>query len=81
MSEDGQNYTMFNSRMLVDTVGDTTDAALGASGIRDVIGVLAGRLFNWGQRKSLFPLHLGIKCCAEATTSFDFKSTTRALIK
>ena len=64
MSEDGQNYTMFNSRMLVDTVGDTTDAALGASGIRDVIGVLAGRLFNWGQRKSLFPLHLGIKCCA-----------------
>ena len=27
-------------------------------------GVLGGRLFNWGQRKSLFPLHLGIKCCA-----------------
>ena len=64
MAEDGQNYTMFSSRMLIDTVGDTTDAALEASGLRDVIGVLAGRLFNWGQRKSLFPLHLGIKCCA-----------------
>ena len=64
MSEDGQNYTMFSSRMLVDTVGDTTDAALEASGLREVIGVLAGRIFNWGQRKSLFPLHLGIKCCA-----------------
>ena len=42
MAEDGQNYTMFSSRMLIDTVGDTTDAALEASGLRDVIGVLAG---------------------------------------
>ena len=64
MADDAQNYSMFSSRLLVDTVGDVTDEALKASRLKDVIGVLAGRLFNWGQRKSLFPLHLGIKCCA-----------------
>ena len=64
MADDTQNYAMFSSRLLVDTVGDVTDEALKASILKDVIGVLAGRLFNWGQRKSLFPLHLGIKCCA-----------------
>ena len=64
MADDTQNYAMFSSRLLVDTVGDVTDEALKASRLKDVIGVLAGRLFNWGQRKSLFPLHLGIKCCA-----------------
>ena len=64
MSDDGQNFSVFNSRILVDTVGDVTDEALKASRMKEVIGVLAGRLFNWGQRKSLFPLHLGIKCCA-----------------
>ena len=64
MDGDGQNYSVFNSRMLVDTVGDITDEALKASRIKDVIGVLVGRVFNWSQRKSLFPLHLGIECCA-----------------
>ena len=64
MADDTQNYSMFSSRLLVDTVGDVTDEALKSSRLKDVIGVLAGRLFNWGQRKSLFPLHLGIKCCA-----------------
>ena len=64
MADDDQNYAVFNSRMLVDTVGDITDEALKAGRIKDIIGVLAGRMFNWGQRKSLFPLHLGIKCCA-----------------
>lgn len=28
MDGDGQNYSVFNSRMLVDTVGDITDDAL-----------------------------------------------------
>ena len=64
MADEDQNFSVFNSRILVDTVGHVTDEALKASRIKDVIGVLAGRLFNWGQRKSLFPLHLGIKCCA-----------------
>jgi NADH-quinone oxidoreductase subunit B len=64
MSEEEQNYSMFSSRILVDTIGDVTDDALKASKMKEVIGVLAGRFFNWGQRKSLFPLHLGIKCCA-----------------
>ena len=64
MADDTQNYSMFSSRLLVETVGDVTDEALKASRLKDVIGVLAGRIFNWGQRKSLFPLHLGIKCCA-----------------
>ena len=64
MADEDQNFSIFNSRILVDTVGHVTDEALKASRIKDVIGVLAGRLFNWGQRKSLFPLHLGIKCCA-----------------
>jgi len=64
MADEVQNYSMFNSQALVDVVGDTTDAALEASSLKKFISVLGGRFFNWGQRKSLFPLHLGIKCCA-----------------
>ena len=64
MSDEASNFSVFNSRILVDTVGDITDEAMKASRMKEVIGVLGGRLFNWGQRKSLFPLHLGIKCCA-----------------
>ena len=59
-----QNYNVFSSQALVDVVGDITDEALKASRMKQFIGVLGGRLMNWGQRKSLFPLHLGIKCCA-----------------
>ncbi len=55
MSDEEQNYSMFSSRILVDTIGDVTDDALKASGMKEIIGVLAGRLFNWGQRKSTFP--------------------------
>ena len=28
MADDGQNYSMFSSRLFVDTVGDVTDEAL-----------------------------------------------------
>ncbi len=59
-----QNYNVFSSQALIDVVGDVTDEALKASRMKQFIGVLGGRLLNWGQRKSLFPLHLGIKCCA-----------------
>ena len=54
MDNDGQNYSVFNSRMLVDTVGDITDEALKASKIKDVIGVLVGRVFNWSQSCLLY---------------------------
>ena len=64
MSEESENYTIFNSRALIDVVGNVTDEALKATKIKQLIGVLGGRFFNWAQRKSLFPLHLGIKCCA-----------------
>ena len=64
MGESGQNNTVFNSRSLVEVIGDVTDEALKATKLKDFIGVLGGRFFNWAQRKSLFPLHLGIKCCA-----------------
>ena len=40
MTEDGQNYSVFNSRMLVDVVGDVTDEALKASRMKDVICLL-----------------------------------------
>ena len=62
--DDGGNYTAFSSRGLLDMVGDLNDKALEASSMKDFIGVLGGRFLNWAQRKSLFPLHLGIKCCA-----------------
>lgn len=62
--DDGGNYTAFSSRGLLDMVGDLNDKALEASRMKDFIGVLGGRFLNWAQRKSLFPLHLGIKCCA-----------------
>ena len=32
MSDEIQNFSVFNSRILVDTVGDVTDEALKASG-------------------------------------------------
>ena len=46
MADDNQNFSIFNSRILVDTVGHVTDEALKASKIKDVIGILAGRFFN-----------------------------------
>ena len=64
MSDTGENYTTFNSRTLVEIVGDVTDEALKATKIKQLLSVLAGRFFNWAGRKSLFTLHLGIKCCA-----------------
>ena len=39
MDGDGQNYSVFNSRMLVDTVGDITDDALKASRILSLIHI------------------------------------------
>ena len=74
--DEGQNYTTFSSRGLLDMIGDLNDKALEASRMKDLIGVIGGRFFNWAQRKSLFPLHLGIKCCAiemaaAATPRFD----------
>ena len=62
--DEGQNYTAFSSRGLLDMIGDLNTKALEASRMKDFIGILGGRFLNWAQRKSLFPLHLGIKCCA-----------------
>ncbi len=62
--DDGANYTAFSSRGLLDVIGDVNDKALEATRMKDFISVLGGRFLNWAQRKSLFPLHLGIKCCA-----------------
>ena len=52
MADDGQNYSIFNSRLLVDVVGDVTDEALKASRLKEIIGVIGGRLFNWASRKT-----------------------------
>ena len=62
MSEESENYTIFNSRALIDVVGNVTDEALKATKIKQLIGVLGGR-FLIGLKKKFFPLHLGIKCC------------------
>ena len=64
MAGQDENYAAFNSRALVEMVGDVTDEALKATKIKQFLSVLAGRYFNWAGRKSLFTLHLGIKCCA-----------------
>ena len=64
MAGQDENYAAFNSRALVEMVGDVTDEALKATKIKQFLSVLAGRFFNWTGRKSLFTLHLGIKCCA-----------------
>ena len=63
MTDEGQNYSVFNSRMLIDTVGDITDEAMTASSIKDVIGDLAVRVFNWSPQTYLFPLHRRQRCC------------------
>ena len=47
MSETGENYTTFNSRSLIEVVGDVTDEALKATKIKQLLSVLAGRFFNW----------------------------------
>ena len=52
--DEGQNYTAFSSRGLLDMIGDLNDKALEASRMKDFIGVLGGRFLNWAQRKSLF---------------------------
>lgn len=57
MADDGQNYSMFSSRLLVDTVGDVTDEALKASRLKDVIGVLAGRLLI-GSKENHYSLYI-----------------------
>ena len=44
MSEESENYTIFNSRALIDVVGNVTDEALKATKIKQLIGVLGGRL-------------------------------------
>lgn len=61
--ETGENFTTLSSEELIEAVGDA-EGDEKESLLKRVIGTLAGRLFNWGQRKSLYPLHLGIKCCA-----------------
>ena len=76
MMAEGDNFAAFNSRALVEMVGGVTDEALKATRIKKFLSVLAGRYFNWAGRKSLFTLHLGIKCCAiemaaAATPRFD----------
>ena len=42
----GDNYTTFNSRALVEVVGDVTDEALKATKIKQLLSVLGGRFFN-----------------------------------
>ncbi|MEC7589524.1 MAG: NADH-quinone oxidoreductase subunit NuoB, partial [Candidatus Thermoplasmatota archaeon] len=76
MADTGENFAAFNSRALVEMVGGVTDEALKVTRIKQFLSVLAGRFFNWAGRKSLFTLHLGIKCCAiemaaAATPRFD----------
>ena len=39
--DEGQNYTAFSSRGLLDMIGDLNDKALEASRMKDFIGVLA----------------------------------------
>jgi len=50
--EEGQNYTSFNSRSLVEMVGNVTDEALKATKIKQFLSVLAGRFFNWTGRNT-----------------------------
>ena len=57
MADETQSYAVFNSQALIDTVGDSASAGLEASRLKKFISVLGGRFFNWGQRKSLFPVH------------------------
>ena len=59
--DEGQSYTAFSSRGLLDMIGDLNNKALEASRMKDFIGILGGRFLNWAQRKSLFPLHLGVE--------------------
>ena len=46
MEDEGQNYTAFNSRSLIEMVGNVTDEALKATKIKQFLSVLAGRFFN-----------------------------------
>ena len=39
MSDDVENYTVFNSRALIDVVGNVTDEALKATKIKQLIGL------------------------------------------
>ena len=77
MAESGENYTAFNSRALVEVVGDVTDEALKATKIKQLLSVLAGR-FSIGVGVNPCLHYLGIKCCAiemAAATHHDSTET------
>ena len=69
MVDDNQNFAVFNSRILVDTVGHVTDEALKASRIKDVIGVLAGRLQLGPEEVTLPPSPRNKMLCARDSRS------------
>ena len=53
--DEGQNYTAFSSRGLLDMIGDLNDKALEASRMKDFIGVLGGRFLQLGSAKVSVP--------------------------
>ena len=50
MSDTGENYTTFNSRTLVEIVGDVTDEALKATKIKQLLAFLLAD-FSTGRAK------------------------------
>ena len=77
--DEGQNYTTFSSRGLLDMIGDLNDKALEASRMKDFMGTWRSFL-QLGSAKSLFPLHLGIKCCALEMARWALDSMRRVLV-
>lgn len=61
-------YLPFEGKSFTDEVGeqiaDFLRWVVSITGIRDLINGLAGRFFRWGRRQSLWPLHIGLACCA-----------------
>ena len=55
----GENYTTFNSRTLVEVVGDVTDEALKATKIKQLLSVLGGRIFQLGRPQISIHTSLG----------------------
>ena len=60
------------SKELVDWVDKVVKPMLKKGPIDKVLGFVQANILNWGSRYSLWPIPLGIKCCAlEMAASFN----------
>jgi len=63
--EDGHpNAITFRSDDFVEWMDRNMEWLLDKTRMKAIAGDIAKEIFNWGTKWSIYPLHMGIKCCA-----------------